>query len=99
METMTTGNRVLIEVGLTTEQLVAAVRRMPPAIRRRLLDALARADEAPPRRPNPAPRQPGRGGPRQDDFLAALDAAKGILDISEDPVRWQRRVRSEWDDR
>lgn len=95
---MTTGSRVLIELGLTTEQLVAAVRRMPPAIRRRVLDALAGVDEAP-RRPNPAPRRAGRGRPRQDDFLAALDAVKGILDVSEDPVRWQRRIRSEWDER
>jgi hypothetical protein len=28
-----------------------------------------------------------------------LDAAKGILHISEDPVRWQRRIRAEWGDR
>ena len=98
MGTMTTGNRELIEVGLTTEQLVAAVRRMPPATRRRVLDALARADAAP-RRAKPVPRRAGGGRPRLDDFLAALDAAKGILHISEDPVRWQRRIRAEWDDR
>ena len=95
---MATGNRVLIEVGLTTEQLVAAVRRMPPSVRRRILEALAGSDEAV-SGAGPASRRPRGRRERPDDFLAALQAAAGILEVSEDPVRWQRRIRSEWDDR
>jgi hypothetical protein len=95
---MSTEHDELRKVGVTTAQRVRAVRRMSPAARRRLIERLSRAADAPTTDAAP-PRDDLPAGPPRHDFIRALDAAVGILDVRENPVRWQRRVRAEWDDR
>ncbi len=81
----------------TEEEIVAAVLRMRPAARRRVLARLIRSSAAPGTRPAaPAPR-PRR--PDDDELRAAVAASAGVLRLTEDPVDWQRRIRAEWDDR
>lgn len=89
--------RELPHTGITEDEIVAALRRMRPAARRRVLARLARASSVAPPHPSPAPRRRPRSP--DDELRQAIAASAGVLQLTEDPVEWQRRVRAEWDDR
>jgi hypothetical protein len=82
---------------MTEEEIVAAVLRMRPAVRRRVLARLLRASSAAARGLVATPRRRCRSA--DDELREALAASAGILKLDEDPVDWQRRIRAEWDDR